>query len=460
MNGRPVKRPRQSFYENHGIVVGATRSGKTSRFLSRLTAQLLQPYRGDDGEVHRDVVVCFDFGGDNGWYWTWHSAAEDRKKYTFSTDPEESGYFDPFQSAAGNTSLQQLSVGISAALSISASLNYGPLYFFMCAANWLRVGQTILRRMGLPATAKNLLDVMDPRRKLAPRLKDSEMIRMSFELLNCYEQLSVPADAKPEEVINFDRILEEESTCYFHALLTGENSVRQIVGLALFCLIQSAIMRARAGKPKRNVFVFLDEFHAVVGESFAELIVMAAKFGIYFIGMALQTLGQLKHSDVEFSEIVLNNANLQVFFTAFTEAEHKYISFQSRDVPVRFEGGVERGLVTERSYREMLAPAVDSNLIRDVSGTAGDALLIIRDGKGHKDPLRIHCPFIQGEDVYRELKERPLPRRELPAPPPKAPPKDEPSPQWTLAPKDAEHRARLERMEAFMRALVAEYQGK
>jgi hypothetical protein len=171
-------------------------------------------------------------------------------------------------------------------------------------------------------------------------------------------------------------------------------------------------------------------------------------------------LAQLKHSDVEFSEIVLNNCNFQLFFTAYTKQEHDYLSFQSKDVFVPFAGGVERGLIVEPSFHDQLQPGVTSNDIRDASDTKGDAYLIWRDGNGHKDPLRIHCPFYQGKDVHEELKDKPLPRRALPAPALAAPAAAGTPPTWAQAPHDPAHIARVAQIEALMLELAAEYGGK
>lgn len=411
----PIWVSRDFLSEGHIHIRGRTRSGKTSRAILPLATQLMQPY-SQGGVEQRDPIIIIDLGGDQALFYFIKEYAErmGRRFRFLSLHPEDDwDFMDPFQAVpAGQRDVIQQVTLLIRAFNLDHGLVYGGLYFTQAnLAALLRAARKLSMEEGRRLTLHDVANYLE-REARHRRIKDADQIRMTFDFLLEYPQLAVNEHTDRSRCIEFDRAIQDSEVLYFYTPTIAETSTaRQVAGLALFNLLFAAIERARRGRAQRKIWVFIDEFHELVGRSFDGVLAQGAKYGLSLV-MANQTTGQLESRDVSLHESVFDNTGTKIYFTATCTRDKDDLQGLSCDDPEMLPGRSTQHLSTSSSEHAVLLPRLNKNEILDTSATAGHAFVILDNGQGHREPIRAELPyFIEDRALYQQVRRTPLPRR-------------------------------------------------
>jgi type IV secretory pathway TraG/TraD family ATPase VirD4 len=109
-------------------------------------------------------------------------------------------------------------------------------------------------------------------------------LEFAIEAFLFYPQLFTTPEFErtwPRSVIRFERVLEEQQVVYFWLPALEESiAVREIGKLVLFNVISAAKARQDDNKEKRQMYVFIDEFQRIVGESLQIILEQARSYGV------------------------------------------------------------------------------------------------------------------------------------------------------------------------------------
>lgn len=414
----------------HTHIRGRTRSGKDALALGPITTKLMAPYQHtwkdaagvEHCETERDALFFFDLAGDLALFNTVRKQADElgRSFRYFSLDPKRSYYFDPFQSVtADEHRVVRICTLLVEAFHLDHGLMYGGAYFTQRALSaLLRVAERAMqsRRAGRTTGLQDIADYLDRHRE-----RDEDAVRMTFQFLLRYQNL-MPTANDPN-VIDMARAIREREVIYFFVPTIGESTTaRQIAGLGLYTTVNAAMQLAserpesERTKPLPHCWLICDEVQEIAGRSFSALMAQSAKFGCSIL-MANQTTEQLSGRDLDLADIVRDNTLVKIYFTVTGKRdieELQTFSREDRDV-LRNEsttagGHLERGLISpeRRGLTEFVAPMLRKNTILDASATFGQAFVIVDDGRGHREPARIHARLTLPYEEYLERRHTPL----------------------------------------------------
>lgn len=414
-DSKPIEVSRDFLAEGHMHIRGRTRSGKTSRAILPLAAQLMRPY-SKDGTPRRDPIFIFDLGGDLALFNFVKEAAEENKR-TFrllSLHPgDQSQFFDPFQAVpAGERDVIRITNLLIEAFNLDNGLIYGGQYFTMQnLAALLSVVRKLLKEEKKRPTLQDVALYLE-REAVRKKIRDADQIRMTFNFLLEYPQLLVDNATDRARCIDMSRALEEGEVIYFFAPTLSEmTTARQIAGLGLYNLIYAAIQRGRNQLPHVRAWTFVDEFHELTGRAFEALLAQSAKFGVSLI-LANQTTSQLESRDSSLHQIVFDNTHVKLYFTVTCQRDIEDLQGLSKDRIKMLPGGSSRGFEASSSQHAVLVPRLSKDDILDVSATAGHGVLVVDDGKGHREPYRAHVPYlIEDAERYHAARRTPIPRQ-------------------------------------------------
>lgn len=427
----PVTIERQKLANGHVHIRGRTRSGKTSLAILPLIEQLVLDYPGRDGTPTRDPIFVFDLGGDQAFFHLVKELAESQhppRKFRFMSLERDDAwdYFDPFQAVTrgeNRTSVIRIANMLIEAFNLDNGLIYGGSYFTQQnLAALLRVARQLFREEGRQPTLADITEYLDkPVNRKANR--DADQVRMVFHFLTEYEQLMPDERTDPNRKINMDHALGESEVIYFYTPTLNEaTTARQIAGLGLYSLINAAIQRRRRGAPMRRAWVFVDEFQELAGRSFAALLAQAGKYGITLV-MANQTTSQLETRDTSLASVVFDNTHVKQYFTVTSWEDRRCLEDLSETEERILEGGYSyrANNGTTMNARIMLEPTLKHNEILATSGRFGESFLVIDDGSGHRNPIRVFRKHKQGDSVNEEMSNKPLPEEKKPPRPVRLP---------------------------------------
>jgi len=413
---QPIYASREFLAEGHMHVRGRTRSGKTSRVLLPLAAQLMQPYV-ENGQTRRDPVFIFDLGGDLALFNFVKRCAEkqpERKFRFLSLHPgDDSHFFDPFQSVpTGERDVMHITTLLIEAFNLDNGLLYGGQYFTaQNLAALLSVVRKLSKEEGKRLTLQDVALYLE-REAREKRIRDADQIRMTFNFLLEYWQLLVDDKTDPDRCIDMSRALADGEVVYFFAPTLSEmTTARQIAGLGLYNLIAAAIKRNRNELPNVRAWTLIDEFHELTGRAFEALLAQSAKFGISLI-LANQTTSQLESRDSSLHQIVFDNAHVKLYLTVTCKRDIEDLQGLSEDHLRFLPADSTKGFATSTSSHAVEVPRLDRNQILDISATTGHGILILDDGRGHQEPRRTEVRYhIQDKNEYLKARATPLPRR-------------------------------------------------
>src|SRR5206468_1879984 len=132
------------------------------------------------------------------------------------------------------------------------------------------------------------------------------------------------------------------------------------------------------------------EFHEIAGRSFAALLAQSGKFGLTLI-MANQTTSQLENRDTSLAQVVFDNTHVKQYFTVTTEEDIRQLQLLSKERKVLIEGW-SSGPDPSRTVtaHAVLLPRLRHNRILETSSRFGHSFLVLDDGDGHHEPIRIY----------------------------------------------------------------------
>lgn len=419
-----ITRLRSFLMGGHMHVRGRTRSGKTSLAIRPLIRQILQEYEGEDGYMHQDPILVFDLGGDQALFHDvrhhtrQHRGKGEKDKFRFLSLQEDDDwdFFDPFQTLGSNQSIIRLCNMLVEAFHLDYGLIYGGTYFTQQnLAALLAVARHLVANSETRPTLRDVQRYLDS--KTGRKYRDADQIKMTFQFLLEYPQLGRPdpiQDPRPNGTIDMERVLENGEVVYFFLPTLNEAMTsRQIAGLGLYSAIHAASNRSRQGKNvgrnRRHLWIIVDEFQELAGRSFAALLAQAAKFNISLV-MANQTTTQLSNRDMPLKDIVADNTIVKMYFTVTNQDDVDDLQALSADEVSQQESRTIAFLDSRLTERDILMPKLKRNVILETSATRNQAFLIIDDGKGHAEPMRIEIAHSQDESEYLRRKSEPLRR--------------------------------------------------
>ncbi|MAT72866.1 MAG: hypothetical protein CMJ58_25580 [Planctomycetaceae bacterium] len=484
--GDPVTVERELLKSGHTIIRGMTGSGKTSKGMLPLILKLMEPYQlswpaknGTLETAHeRDAILVVDLGGDKQMFHATQKRALQlgRTFRCFSLDSARSHRFDPFQSigADGQRIIRLCNLFLEA-----FSLDHGIIY----GGSWysqrnllmlLKICEEMVesKRSGREITLKEVDRYLQSSK--CADVKDAEQIRGIFRFLLEYDQLQ-PEPGEPD-LIDLKRAIEDGEVIYAYLPAISEaTTARQIAGLFLQIAIASAMKiyeeRQGSARPQRHLHCFVDEMVNLAGASFENYLIGARKYSIS-ITMAYQSSESLqKDKNVDLVPVVRDNSVLQMLFTVtgrrdieelqtFSRETTRPLRSRSLETSIRF--GAYRALGGE-SESESVTPQLSKDDILDVAGTEGAFFAVIRDGRGHREPIPAVGAYAVSHAEYLDSLATPLPlverrvaaaatnRTQRPA-----------GPAWHVAHIEANkpkiHRERLQRLAALLNRLDREEQ--
>ena len=406
----------------HVHIRGATGSGKTSGALVPVALQLLEEPESDRKP---DPLIIFDLGGDQAMFHAVRMAAlrKGRRFRFFSVQQNHaSDYFDPLQALLREEIRNpQLASMFVEAFNLDYGLRYGAQYFteqnlssFLSAIRFYR------RFHNFAPTLQSFYEFLKDNQQRS-EFRNAEQILMCISFLLDYPQLNLrQPDPLADDHIYMPRVLEESAVVYFFLPTLNESAfVREIAGLALYSLLASAMERENSGRnatDPRQAWVIVDEFHELVGASFANLLAQSRKFGLGLI-LANQSTVQLDNKDVNLAALVEENTAIRQYFTvtAHDIPELQRLSGEEDVIRQTVTSGIRSASVSQTWTRE---PSLELNKILAASGQRQDCFLIVRDGKGAARPRHAVALYPMSYDEYRRLRHLPLPRRPAPEPEP------------------------------------------
>jgi hypothetical protein len=281
----------------------------------------------------------------------------------------------------------------------------------------LRVARTLIRKNG-HATLEDINRYLDDpanRREF----KDADQVRMCFDFLLEYSQLREALD--PEENIDIDRAIENGELIYFYCPTLEEPLTAPLVGgLALYTIISIAIRRKKHGRPLRRTRIFIDEFQEIISRAAAALLAQSRKFGISLF-LANQSTTQLQNRDLSLADQIFEGTTVKQYYTCVGDDDIKTLQSLSKDKIRAIENRSTSGFLrTTLGSTDQIVPALERDTILECSAVFGESFLVIKDGLGHRDPIRVrqtHNCKDQSEKPMRRRSDSVKPQTPTPAVP-------------------------------------------
>lgn len=307
----------RSVLNEHVHVIGPTGSGKTSRALTPLCAQVMQfdpasllviDLRGDgpffEG-VRREAAAA-----GRGFKWL----TLDPSRGTFAWNPLDEPFFRRMAPADRALFLAQ-------ALALNNGEGYGRSYFSESNLNLLR---TLMEEFPDARSFRDLWqsakDMKSFKAVTEKDVEDARQVLMVIRTLAEVPALNVTADAPTESARGMTlgdliRDREPDSVVYFHLpALTTDMAGRHVARLALYGLLAAASNRGPA--ERAHVYLVVDEAQRIATPETLELVLQQARgFGVTTI-LSHQSLGDLKKPSGDLTKTVINNTRLRICFGA------------------------------------------------------------------------------------------------------------------------------------------------
>lgn len=435
MQGEPVIVGRGLLKSGHTHIRGKTGSGKSSRLILPLIAQLMKPYSlswlESDGVKHqnteRDAIVVVDLGGDKSLFSSVKALADADPERNFrfiSLDANHSQKFDPFQSIPedGHRIIRLCNLFLEA-FSLDHGLAYGGSYY---SQQNLLLLLSVCEQLVATKRGGKEVTIRDVDRYLAEQVqhhRDAIQIRGIFRFLLEYPQLQPRPNHK--DVINLKEAINNRDIVYaFVPSIAEATTARQIAGLMLYTTVNAAMSlyeqrdsQSEGQRPHPHTHVFIDEFQEIAGASFESLLTGARKYNLSLY-MANQTTESLRKRDLDLAATVRDNCSLRLYQTVtgkqdidelltFSRETTRNLKSKKNKESIRVKG---KSALASGSESEQITTQLSEAEILDISATAGTCFAIIEDGKGHREPVPLQTEFLLSEAQYLEYRARSLPK--------------------------------------------------
>ena len=326
----------------HVHFLGDSGSGKTSLGISPLLAQLMQfgdasviviDLKADDQtlfEVMREGARINSGQPSD----TQLDSADWSYPFRYFTPVEgrSSHGFNPFSQRAfrGQSALQKTDL-LTAALGLQYGTDYGRKYFGDSNFSLLQAALQRSHRVPSFAGLKHLLKDKAALGLPKKTIDDGSNVVTSVERLAAIEPLNRSPDSgvpsnHPAGLIDLADFFEKPQAAFF-ALPAGTGSLMsaEMARLVLFGLMNAA---QRAPKPRRQVYVIMDEFQRAVSGNIEVLLQMARSHDVSLI-LANQCLDDLRSPGADIASTVINNTRVRQIFGVSTPDDLRDLTFVS-----------------------------------------------------------------------------------------------------------------------------------
>lgn len=352
--GEPVLIPRLC-YHRHAHLLGATQSGKTAAIASMLTQFIRLQARDRDAEnpSQQSSVVVVDFKGDLGLFQNARIEAE-RNGIPFKFFNLSTGFatfaFNPFlQKNYRELASYERSNQLLESLALAHGLAYGRSFFSRSAESVLI---PFLKEFGNSvASFRNLDDLLSGKKQdllraaikltVQEKTNASELVA-AVKKLSYIEALNVTS-ATPgragvaENQIDFTDVFSRPQCVYFF-MPTGRTPslVTEIGRLVVFLLLDAATqkeydrLRGRGSDVPHQVYLFIDEFQQILGETLSVFFEQASSKRIAVFA-SHQTVGQLTSATFDLKDTITGNTHVKQAFAASDLSQQRYLIEESGD---------------------------------------------------------------------------------------------------------------------------------
>ena len=387
----------------HVHFLGDSGSGKTSLGISPLLAQLMQfgdasviviDLKADDQtlfEVMREGARINSQLPEN----TPVDSAEWSYPFRYFTPVEgrSSHGFNPFsQRAFGKQSALQRTDLLTAALGLQYGTDYGRKYFGDSNFSLLQAALQRSHRVPSFAGLKHLLKDKAALGLPKKTIDDGSNVLTSVDRLSAIEPLNrSPDGGDPSNhaagLIDLADLFEAPQAAFF-ALPAGTGSLMsaEMARLVLFSLMNAA---QRAPKPRRQVYVIMDEFQRAVSGNIEVLLQMARSHDVSLI-LANQCLDDLRSPGADIASTVTNNTRIRQIFGVSTPDDLRDLTYVSgerlifpeskgiSEVPGVF--GMVRSIVT--TLKPTPTPKLRVNDLIEASDHPNRSIFSLKRGEG------------------------------------------------------------------------------
>ena len=414
----------EKILNEHAYITGETGSGKTSLGIMPLLLHFLRkPLQTNDPDDAAPLIIL-DLKGDPALFNMVREEVEKRDKAFgnskssfrfFTPEPKrDSHIFNPFASMnSENRSLTQLCELLMDSLNLNHGEGYGRSYFSR------RSRSLLLQALQQDPKPNNFDELFETVTKHAK--KDTED---AFELLSVihslsqYKQLSTDdVKVSPEHKIHMPTVLEERQVVYFWLPSATESiSVREIAKLGLYSILTAAIDRQASGQPKRQAYLFIDEFQRIAGENFKVILEQARSFGLSAI-LANQTPQDLKTNNGDLRPTIQTNTRFKQYFSITgTDDMADTIQTSGEEISLIQSWGEtisENNSSSSFNTSEKIKPRITCNDLLQITDHPQDSLIKISRGSGYTQfaghPVHVRSLWPMHLSDYKRLMDCPWP---------------------------------------------------
>lgn len=413
--------------KNHAHIVGDTGARKTALAIAPLAAQIIAT---KDEELQASVVII-DLKGEE---WLFHSirdaAARSNKRFRwFTIVPNAASYiFNPFmQSYWPQLSAEQCTQLILQALSLDYGLGYGKGFFSA-------MNETVLLRLLRSYQVNSfrdlytVLDDVNAYKAAGGQQNDWRDARHLAALVNrlsaahALNLTEMDVEEKPEawqQAIDMATLFDEPQVLYFHLPSPLEPvGAPAIAKLALYSLFTAASHRLG---PRKQVFVFIDEFQQIICDSVKLILEQARSRGLS-LSLAHQTAGQLDRNGSDLAETVESCcAFKQVLKASDTKSAKRLVEgsgealyhFSSASYRVPPNGRADDAELAGFEITESVGARLEKNTIIEVSADPMASFVRFTEGSGYTQFsgywTTIVSQFHQSKKEFKQRSERAWP---------------------------------------------------
>lgn len=393
--GEVISLPRRVINSTHTHVSGSSNAGKSLTALLNLFLQLVRGYRLSNGKWSpKSPIFFFDLKGDRALFHAakFASEADGRMFRYFSTFPR-TGYFffDPFQSfASEELTAIEIATGWIRGLELDYGFGYGRNYYTDQNLALLAEAIQEMLKAGSPSLGVISRVMGDMARQ--PAKNDARHIKSVVDILAKYPQINQELHAdRPYPVLDFAAAIANGDVCHITLPCNnGGSPLRQIAGLMLSNIIFAVQSLRNRGTAIGPVYIFVDEFYHIAGNSFGDLLSTAREWDIHFI-IANQDNTQLNKHDPNLPSIVRTNTDVKLIFSANNPDDRRYLQEQSgmtTEFPASYTIGSKSSSV---SYSEKRDWSLDINALDSVNDSSAMCFLLVNDGMPHDLGKRVRA---------------------------------------------------------------------
>lgn len=331
----------------HGLMIGAPGSAKTSLGLMPLMMQLI---RGDDG-----TVIVLDLKGDDALFHTAELEAE-RTGREFKWFTNRTGYssyvFNPFAQPYLNTlSLRDVTGFFVSMLNLFHGADYGRAYFsimartlLMEALSWSQTGESDYQKsgqrkdLGPIKSFSDLYEYITRITESSDRFRPAEHLAFVIKNLAGMPQLNFCSSndnqdtAVDNEIRMSDAVAEKQVLYFYLSAVNDAYTLSEIARMVVYSAIQAADSHRIATGAVPAIYLLCDEAQHLIANNIRNVLAQARSFGLGCI-FAMQSLSQLNQpGGVDLRELMLNCTVFKQFWATRDPFERDYISKISGEV--------------------------------------------------------------------------------------------------------------------------------